>query len=122
MAACERRVLVRELTRCWAYHIKLADELDYCGDEEVMTAKVKKSFLVRYRDLLTETRQIAKSVDKTVAQEALVGVATRNEAAWHLAAGKKQWSIFTARQLRAMLRHVSQAVIKTPRDENLVTS
>eukprot|EP00959_Pyramimonas_sp_CCMP1952_P230694 4822827-Pyramimonas_sp.AAC.1 len=68
----ERRQLVRDLTRVWAFHIKGADDVDYCGDEEIMIAKVRKSSLLKFKAMLVETREITKAVDKTIAQEALL--------------------------------------------------
>ena len=71
--------------------------------------------LVLWKDLLLAIRdQLSKngSLTQKPLAEALKALASAKESEWHLAAEAGPWSVRTAKMLRAMSRHLQQAILK----------
>eukprot|EP00959_Pyramimonas_sp_CCMP1952_P402151 8426948-Pyramimonas_sp.AAC.1 len=89
-------------------------ELNYSTDMESLPnfrlLKREQSFLVQLRiNVVLKQGPMVQ----TPLKELLQSIADDNEESWKLAGGKTKWADTTAKQIRTMLRHVDQGLLKS---------
>jgi hypothetical protein len=100
----------------FAKHIKNPSDIQYRTDVSKSGQDVER--ITQNQAMLVELRNgplDGVSITQQVARDAMAKVAAAMEARWHLSTEAGQWSVDTAKKVRAMLRDIASSIAKHKR-------